>query len=279
MTWQIVADSSCDLTPDHFSDPDIGFSTVPLKIIVDRTEYADVPSTDVGQLLSHMKNFKGASSSACPAPEEFCAEYEKADNVIVITITSALSGTYNSALQARNLVLEEHPEKNIFVLDSRSTAGSMVLLVRKAQELIHSGKSFGEVTDALSSYAKSMFILFALESYDMLIKTGRMSRVAGLLAGALNIHAVACNTPQGEIQVLDKPRGEKGAIRRMVELVASKKDITGLPVIISHCGNPAGASLLRELLAATYRCGDISILHTRCLTSFYAGPGGLLMCF
>ena len=275
--WRIVADSSCDLRSDCFSD--IGFSSVPLKVRVDNTEYVDDGSSDPAVMLSHMKTYKGASSSSCPSPQEFAQEFRRAKNVIAITMTSGLSGTYNCAIQARQMVKEENPDANIYVVDSRSTAGSMVLLVRRVRELILEGFDFDEIVKQIERYRGEMRIVFSLASFDTLVKNGRMSRAAGLIATVLNIRAVATNTNDGYIKVLEKLRGESQAILRMVKLMGEIKDMTNRPAVITHCQNPDGANILTETIKRFYPSCDVTVLNTGCLTSYYAGENGLLLCF
>ncbi len=279
MTWSIISDSSCDLPNSAFDNQDFYFAKVPLKIIVGSTEFVDDDSLIVNSMLMKMKDYSGASSSACPAPEEWAQEFRKSENTIAVTMTSALSGTYNSAVVAKNLVLEEFPDKKIHVIDSRSTAGDLVLILRKAAELIASGADFETVVEQTERYSKSLILLFALGSYNNLIKTGRMSRVAGILATTLGIRAVASNTPEGEIQILQKPRGEDRAIRCIVETMAKLKNLAGQPVVISHCNNLQGAQRLKELIIHTCLTTKITILQTRGLTSFYTESGGFLIGF
>lgn len=276
--WQLVADSSCDLKPESFDTGDIGFATVPLKIVVGEKEYIDLPETDAKEMLAAMKAYSGASSSSCPSPHAFAEQFCKAAHTFAVTITSGLSGTYNCAIQAMNMVLDEHPEKKIHVIDSKSTAGSMVLILRQLKNLIEQGIPFEEIVQQIESYRDSMKIIFSLATFDNLVKNGRMSRAAGVLASALNIRAVATNT-DGVIEVVEKPRGEKRAIERMVALMSKYKDMVGKPVVITHCNNLSAAQSISDLIKSTYATNDITILECTCLTSFYAGDKGLLLCF
>lgn len=279
MTWSMISDSSCDLPARAFGAADFYFAAVPLKIIVGGTEYVDNDEINVNRMLAQMKNYSGPSSTACPAPEEWAREFRKSDCTLAVTMTSALSGTYNSAVIAKNMVEEEYPEKRIHVIDSRATAGCLVLILRRAAELVQQGLSFEEVAAQTESYTRSLSLLFTLGSFDALVKSGRMSRAAGLFAGALGIHAVASNTPEGTIQVLQKLRGEDRALRAMVEIMQTRKDLAALPVVITHCNNPAGAQKLKALIAHACLTARISVLETRGLTSFYTGNGGLLVAF
>jgi DegV family protein with EDD domain len=279
-SWRLVADSSCDLKVEDLSDSEVGFSTVPLTIHVGDTVYPDIPSTDTRKMLTHMKEYKHASSSSCPSPADFAQEIAKAANCIVVTITSGLSGTYNSAMQAMRMVMEENPDNNVHVIDSRATSGSLVLILHYVRRLIADGLSFEGIIKKADAYRDNVHLLFALASFDNLVKTGRMPKAAGMLATALNIRAVATANTQGTIEVLEKPRGQKKAIERMVARMLSIKDIKGLPVVISHCNNLEGANILRSaVLEACPEVGEILILDQRCLNSFYAGDQSLLIGF
>lgn len=279
MTISIISDSSCDLTSNTFSLPGIRFATVPLTIHVDDTDYVDDDSLDVDAMLEHMKEYKGASVTACPSPEQWAEEMRKSDWTFAFTITSALSGTYNSARIAQQIVQEESPEKKIFVVDSKSTAGTLVLLIRRAAELIKEKFSFEEMEKKLTEYCEKMQLFFSLDSYDNLVKTGRMSRIAGLVASSLGIRAVAGKTKEGTIEVLAKPRGEKKAIAKMVAMMRERKNLKNQPVVINHCNNEAGASRLKELIEQQCQTKDITVLSCRGLTSFYAGELGLIVSF
>lgn len=278
--WQLVADSSCDMGAEDIVSKAVDFASVPLKILVGDREFVDLPTTDAKEMLAVMKAYSGASSTSCPSPEAFAEQFRKTANSIAVTITQKLSGTYNCAVQAMNMVLDEFPEKNIYVLDSKCTAGSIVLILRKLVEMIESGLDFDEVVKQINSYRDSMKILFSLASFDNLVKNGRMSRVAGIMASALNIRAVATNN-DGEIEVLEKPRGEKKAVERMVTLMEKYNFKAGNPIVLTHCNNKSGADAVCSLIKSTYGvCDeDITVLECACLTSFYAGDKGLLLCF
>lgn len=279
MTWSIVADSSCDLPSDELQGSGVSFAKVPLKIIVGNTQYVDDDSLNVNIMLGQMQTYNGPSSSACPAPEEWASEFRKSDCTIAVAMTGALSGTYNSAVVAKNIVLEENPDKKIYVIDSHTTSGGMALIIWKAAELIRSGLDFAAVAEQIEAYVNSLFLIFSLCSYGNLIKTGRMSAMAGKLAATLGIRAIASNTPQGEIKILQKPRGEERAIQLMVELMSRMKNLEGKSVVITHCNNLKGAQRLKELIMHKCFTRKITILPTRGLCSFYTENGGLLIGF
>ena len=248
MVWNIVSDSSCDFLPSTFSSNLIHFESVPLRILVGDREFVDDEELNVPEMLAAMAEEKSASSSSCPSPDAFARAYEKGEKTLCFTISGNLSGTYNAAVMGRELVLEEHPEKQICVIDSRATAGAMVLLIRKTRQLIEENPEidFEELCEALQQYQKSLRTCFTLECFDNLIKNGRMRPLVGTLLHTLGIHVTADATPEGTIRVLDKVRGEAKTYKSLTALMKKSKDCQDAEVVICHCENPAGAEKLKE---------------------------------
>ena len=127
-----------------------------------------------------------------------------------ITISHNLSGSYNAAQSAREMVLDEYPDRNIFILDTLSCAGALAEAAFLANRLIGAGESFEEVCRALTDHNDAGHILFALASFDNLAKAGRVSRVVGFIAGALNMRVLGRRTPDGKIDFFYKTRGRPG---------------------------------------------------------------------
>ena len=277
MSFRIVVDSCCDLTPAQLHES--CFSRVPLTIHVGGDVIVDDDTFDQSDLLWRMKQSETATQTACPSPAAFARAFETADCSICFTISSNLSGTYNAAVMGRNMVLEEHPEKKVCVIDSKSTSGAMVLLVRKAQALLEAEEEpdFDAVCDQLRTYQASLRTVFTLECFDNLIKNGRMRPLVGNLLHTLGIHVIADATPQGTIHVCGKARGEAKTYQAIVDHMRDSKDCTGAEVVLSHCENLTGALRLKELMLKELPVKDVSILSCRGLTSFYAMENGLIV--
>ncbi len=280
MTWNIVSDSSCDLRMGGFTSDLVRFETVPLRLQVGEREFLDNDELEVPELLTAMAEEKSASSTACPSPVAFARAFEKGDKTVCFTISGNLSGTYNAAVMGREMALEEHPEKEICVIDSKATAGAMVLLIRKARELMEAdpeGTDFEGICGQLRLYQAALRTCFTLENFDNLIKNGRMRPLVGTLLHSLGIHVIADATPQGTIHVADKARGETKTYKAITALMKASKDCAGAEVVISHCENLAGALKLKEQILADLPVKQVDILSCRGLTSFYAMEKGLII--
>lgn len=276
MTWNIVLDSSCDLLPQH-AFKNANLKIAPLTIRVGDKEFVDDENIDVPQLLDAMDREKSASSTACPPPNAFYEHFLTADNVICICITSNLSGTYNAAVQAAEMVKEEYPEKNVHIVNSWSTAGEMVLIARYADKLIGEGFAFDEVIKKVEEYAKEVRLVFTLEKFDNLIKAGRMKPLVGKVVAALGIHLIAQASDIGTVELMFKVRGDDKTLEKMVEYMNEQKDMTDKPVVISHCNNHKMVERLKELIKEKCNTDDITVLGCKGLTSFYAMEKGILI--
>ena len=254
MTWNIVSDSSCDLRTASFHSSCVRFETVPLRIQVGGREFVDDDALSVPALLSAMAVEKAASSSACPSPADFAG--------------------------AREMVLEEHPEKQICVIDSRAAAGTMVLLIRRAQALMEAAGDDGDfdaLCQQLHRYQATLRTCFTLENFDNLIKNGRMRPIVGTLLRSLGIHIIADATAEGTIHVADKARGVGKTYRAITALMKASKDCTDAEVVISHCENLEGAMALKRQILADLPVKQVDLLSCRGLTSFYAMEKGLIV--
>ena len=281
MIWNIVSDSSCDLMQRDFTSNRVRFEVVPLRIQVGEREFVDDDELVVPDLLAAMAEEKGPSSTACPSPAAFAKAFAAGDKTVCFTISGNLSGTYNAAVMGREMALEEHPEKEICVIDSRATAGAMVLLIRRARELMEADTTgdFAGICAQLRVYQAALRTCFTLENFDNLIKNGRMRPLVGTLLRSLGIHVIADATPQGTIHVADKARGEAKTYKAITALMGASKDCAGAEVVISHCENMLGAGKLKEQILADLPVKRVDILPCRGLTSFYAMEKGLIIGF
>lgn len=277
MEWMILADSSCELRKLDGCGEGVAFATVPMKIRVGEREFVDNAALDVPQMLEAMRNWNGPSTTACPSPEEWAEKFLQADKSIAVTISSNLSGSYNSAMAAKEMVLENHPEKQIHVVDSLSTGGEMALILWKIRDMIAAGASFEEVRAAAENEPERLQVLFGLASFDNLVKNGRVGRLVGFLAGRLNMRVVGAGSAQGTIEMLHKPRGETRMLALILEEMAKRGYTDKSPAFITHCQNENGAKLLRNGIRAKWPNAEVVIAPTSGLTSFYAEEQGLIV--
>lgn len=274
MKYQILVDSASDLLSDYYTDPEIGFKVVPLTIHVNDKEYVDNDSLNIQEMLANMHASK-KSSSACPAPQSFLSEFDNAEYTFIVTITSKLSGCYNSAVVAKNSYSK--PE-NICVIDSKAVSGTEMLIVDKLIELIKQDLPYEQIVKEITEYRDKRSLYFILQKFDNLVNNGRMSKIAGLIASKLVIRPI-CIAYEGEIKIAKKIIGIKNTFTKLVQMIGEKaKDFSKETLIITHCFAEEEANYIKSDLEKKCNFKEIRILPMRGLCSYYALEKGLIIC-
>ena len=198
----------------------------------------------------------------------------------MVTISSALSGSNNSAELAKRLYLEEHPNKNIAIFDSRSASVGQTLITMKIEELIAKGYEFDEVILKINAFRSEMNTKFVLESLDNLRKSGRLSHLKALVANVLNIKPIMGGTPEGTIAKLEQARGIKKALISMANII--EKDIIKPKeriLAIAHCNCYERALFIRDEILKRIPFKDYFIVDTAGVSSMYANEGGIIVAY
>lgn len=277
MGYKIIIDS-CGELPENLQ-ADGHYESVALELEIDEYHITDDKTFNQLEFLRKVKESRNCPKSSCPSPERYMEAFEgEAENIYVVTLSSKLSGSYNSALLAKQLYEEEHTDKNIYVFDSRSASIGETLIGMKAQECEEAGMSFQETIDTVERYISGQRTFFVLETLDTLRKNGRLSNLKAFVAGALNIKPVMGSTPEGSICQLGQARGMNKALERMVRDVVEKTtDCEQKVLAISHCNCPERAKAIKEKIEKIVKFKDIIIVNTAGVSSMYANDGGVIM--
>ena len=276
MKWKIVSDSCCDLMKKEVACDEVDFTTIPFILNIGNEEYIDDENLDVVKMISAMESCATACSSACPSPATWLDEYADAENAIAITISSNLSGSHNSAVIAKEMVTDKN--KNVAILDSRSTGPELVICIEEMVKLIKSGLSFDEVVAKANAPLAQTKTAFAICSFDNLVKNGRMSRLTGFVARKLGMWGIGIASDQGTIAIKGKSRGPEKAISIIIGDM-TERGFSGERVVISHCKNESFAEKLKSAILEKWQSAEISLRETRGLDSFYAERGGIIIAY
>ena len=278
MSFKIIVDSCCDLSPEVLSTG--VYQSIPLTIHVGDSEFRDDETLRTEVLVDAMAMCQEASHTACPAPAEYLAAYEAAEgDVYVVTLSALLSGSHNSAWQAAQIFREEHPDRNIHVFNSCSASAGETHIALALSKLVSSGMPFGEVVAEMDRRIAQMNTLFVLENLDVLRKAGRLTRVQSLVTGALRVKLVMGSTPQGEIMRHGQALSIKQALNKLCAIMAADQRHRGRLLCISHCLCRERAEYLRALAFKTCDFADVRIEEARGISSFYANSGGIVAAY
>lgn len=259
-------------------DDEVLYGIVPLTLRVDGVDYIDDGTQDMAKVMPLIEESKKDTpiSTSCPSPQAFLDKMTGADKYIIITISNKLSGSYNAANLAKSLF--ERPD-DVFVLDSLSNCGPEELLARRATELIHSGLSFEEIQSKLKEAVDEFHILFIINRYDSLIRTGRVSKIIASIANILKIKPLGIGK-DGVLCLQEKVRTLEATIKRMVSYIGKYcKDTANRICIISHTENPEKAKQLKEMIEALYSFKEIIIRNHGVVNAEYTRTGALTVAF
>ena len=272
MKRKIVADSSCDMWELNGVD----FAVAPMTISTDNKQYVDNQELDVRLMSDDLAKYKGVSHTACPSVGSWLDCYEGFDEIFVITLTGAMSGTYNSAMTAKGIYEEENENVKVHVFDSLSTGPEMRLLIEKLKEMIEEDLTFEEIVEKGQDYLNHTRLFFALKSLHNFAMNGRVSKAVASAIGVLNISIFATASEEGTIQQISKCRGEKKVVKSMIEHLENA-GYHGGKVRISHADNLKLAHNVRDKILELYPHADIIVYPMGGLCTYYAEIGGLLV--
>ena len=277
MAYKIIGDSCTDITEEMKQAGLV--SLVPLTLSIEGEEFVDDETFDQKMFIEKMKASQECPKSACPSPERYMQEFEGQEECYVITLSSRLSGSYNSAVVAKEMYLEEHPDAKIEIVDSRSASCGQMLLAVKLKELKEKGLDFAAVKEKITEFRDQMETKFVLESLENLRKNGRLSRVTFTLCNVLNIRPVM-GAEDGEIIKLDQTRGHNKALMRMIEhMEKDAKNVADKILAIAHCNNRERAELVKKEILKRIPFKDCVIVNTAGVSTMYANDGGIIVSY
>lgn len=277
MSYRIIVDSCGELT-DEMKRSGL-YKSAPLSMEVNGTHVVDDNTFDQARFLRLVAESPHCPKSSCPSPEEYMSLYNcGADRVYVVTLSSELSGSYNSAELGKKLFEEEYGGKQIYVFNSRSASVGETLIAMKIQECEELGMNFEEVKICVESYIRSQNTYFVLENLDTLRKNGRLTGIKSLVASALNIKPVMGSTPAGTICQLGQARGIKRALDKMTDCIVRNAESPEEKVLgIAHCNCLERAEKVREILVGKLKVKSSFIIDTAGISTMYANDGGIIV--
>lgn len=267
-----------DSSSNERSNQENNLRVVPLTVTLSRVDYRDDDSLDLDKFLEEMASSKVAGRTTCPSIQEWLDALEGAEKAIIVTMTSGLSGTYSSALQAKDLYLEQHPTSQVIVVDSRSAGPELSVVLEEIKQLVMEDKRFVDLDEEIAKLRTKTHLLFILQSLHNLSLNGRISPAVAKVAGMLHINVLGTASIDGKFEQLSKARGMKKTLRDLLKQM-DEFNYQGGRLIIDHCNNQADAEKVRDMILGKYPKAQITIRPMGALCSFYAEEGGLMLGF
>jgi len=271
---KLITDSSCDLNKDIIEKYNI--HVVPLNVHFGEDTYMD-GELDKKEFYDRMSKSKELPKTSCPSPEKFMNTYEGEEDVIVFTITSKLSGTYSTAVLAKNMMLEENPNKKIAVIDTETGSIAHGQYIIKAAQLIEEGKSFEEIVETIETLKKDKFFYGSLETLENAIKGGRVNPVAGKLINVLNMKMII-KVGDGAVKPIDTARGSNNSLKKVVGKIndtIAEGNYTSLAIAHANCLEKA--EKVKEMILKDHNFNEVTISEIGSVMGVYTAEGAILV--
>lgn len=276
MDYKIVVDSSCEIPEELLMRANI--ESIPFEIEVGGQRILDDETLDTKKLLKIIADSPKCAKTSCPSPERFLNAYKEQDakRVYAITISSELSGSYNSASLAKKMFEEEYQDKKVHIFDSKGASVAETQILREIIELEEQGLSFENIVDKVEHFRNEMKLFFVLDNLETLRKNGRLSNLKALVASTLNIKPIMI-AKEGKIVQIGQTLGIRKALQKIAENVIKVDRESEKRVIISHCNCLERAEILKEMILEKIKDVEILIIEMAGLSSTYANDGGIIV--
>ena len=277
MKYRVALDSGGELTPELEGREE--FVYVPLMLMVNGVHIVDDGHISQKEMVDRIAQDPDCPKTACPSPEAYYKAFDcGAERVYAVTLSAALSGSYQSACVAKAMFLEDHPDAKVHVFNSISASVGEGLTVLKIAELEEKGLSFEEIVRQTEAYVHSKQTFFVLDNLETLRKNGRLSGMKALAAAVLKIKPICYGTDEGAIGQLDQARGMGKAIVKMVSYIVDRTPDPGNRILgIGYCNCLERAEIVRDEILKRMHVRDVVMLPTGGLSTIYANDGGIIV--
>ena len=277
MKFRVALDSGGELTPELEGREE--FVYVPLMLMVNGVHIVDDGHISQKEMVDRIAQDPDCPKTACPSPEAYYKAFDcGAERVYAVTLSAALSGSYQSACVAKEMFLEDHPDAKVHVFNSISASVGEGLTVLKIAELEEKGLSFEEIVRQTEAYVHSKQTFFVLDNLETLRKNGRLSGMKALAAAVLKIKPICYGTDEGAIGQLDQARGMGKAIVKMVSYIVDRTPDPGNRILgIGYCNCLERAEIVRDEILKRMHVRDVVMLPTGGLSTIYANDGGIIV--
>ena len=280
MSIKILADSACDLPLDMFES--LNIDLLPLVVQIDDQQFYDLETIQPKELYDQMRNGKAPKTAQVPPArfeETFMKAAEKNETCIYIAFTSELSGTYQTSTLVRDDVLEKFPNFDLTIIDSKAASLGYGLIVKKAAEMAKEGKTKDEILSVIDFYCQHMEHLFTVDSLEYLYRGGRVSKTSAFVGGLLNIKPIL-NIENGKLVPLEKLKGRKKVLKRIVEIMKERGDrVKDQLIAISHSDDLETAEMIRDIIKEECSVEEFFINNIGSVIGAHVGPGTVAIFF
>lgn len=278
MEYQIIVDSCVDFNEDVLSASD-EITRIPFELLIDDKSLTD-EGLDPDELIRQMKASDRKVTTACPAPHAYLKAYQNCAVNYVVTISSGLSGSYQSAVAAKQMLEESGGTNKVYLFDSKTASAGETLVALKLKRMLEQHMDSSRIQLELNRYIAGLQTLFVPVSLNNLEKNGRIKGIQLMISKVLHIIPILGANGDGVLEMKEKARGEGQAIEKLMTLI--KRDainMTESVLAITHVNAKARAEDLCEKIKDLFSFREVLIFQAGGLSTVYADDGGIVLAF
>jgi DegV family protein with EDD domain len=271
----VVTDSTSRLPAELMKKYDI--RVVPFHLVMDGKVYLDQIDITPDEFWKKFKTLKKLPTTGAISPGDYAEKFTElskyTNNIVCLIISKALSATYQSAVTARQMVIQENPRLNIELVDTKTCVGALGFIVLEAARAAEAGQSLAQVVKIAEDMIPKVKYIIALDTLKYLIRGGRAPKTAivGDLVGVKPLTGIVNGT--GLMESLGRERGKKKAMLKLVDLIKEHADISKpLHVMVHYTDNIKDGEQLKEKIISTYNCAEVYITDLTPVMTTHTGP-------
>ena len=253
------------------------------NILFDGHTYIDGVTLSTTEAYQLIKKDPDKFTTSALTPGYFLDEYlklsKKAQGILHITLSSALSANYKTAGLASEMLQKESPQTNVRIFDSKTVAGSQGLIVLAAARAATQGKSLEDVANIAEQVRQKTKGIMMLDTLRYVYRTGRMSKFASRMAALFNIKPINRMTDEGTLEFVDKVRNREAGYQKLIDLIKEEAKTDSLHFMLMHAAAPEMADRFSQLLRQQFNCLRVLISEYSPVMGYGAGPGAIFVGF
>jgi DegV family protein with EDD domain len=275
---RIVTDSTADIPAS--TRHDLAIEMVPLQVIFGQESFEDQVTLGVSAFYEKLQNTSITPTTSQPSPARFLETYERIlaetpdATILSLHLSSALSGTYQSAMIARSM-LDDHLQEKVIVIDTKTASLGFGFVVVEVAKAAQKGQSVAACLQLIETLLRNKKMYFIVDTLTYLHKGGRIGGASAFVGSLLQVKPILSVSEEGTVYSVDKARGTNRAIIKIMEIITKDFNDQSIHLVIGHANAQKQAEEMANLIASQFDVIDTNYTEIGPVIGTHSGPGAL----
>lgn len=279
---RIITDSATDLPKSYIEEHKL--HVIPTPVVIDDIDYFDGQTIQTGEFYTILDDIKRDVKTYHINPAMFTDAFtpyaQAGDSVIYLCFSTGIAGTYNAANIAKDNVLDDYPDFDLTIIDSKSASIGFGLLVSKLVTMLEKGASKEEIIEAADYFISHIKHVFTVQTLAYLIKGGRLTKLKGTIAETLDMKPILTVDENGALSVLKTVRGRKKSLRSLIDYAKENGyHLENQTIAVCHGEDPDSLAVVQSLIKEEFNPKSILVSVVGCAIGAHTGRGIIGFCF